>query len=381
MSRKFKVDLAIALVLLVVFEVLLFAGGIGEPEPGWRRGDAFGVVLTALATVPLAWRRRVPTATLVLSAGAGTALNALDYAGEVLLAPAVSVYTLAAAAGPEVSHLRPIAVIAAVFAGMTAVGLLVGESGTGMVSLGAVWAAAWFVGIQSRQRGERLSALEERARQAEREAERERLLAAAEERARIARELHDSAAHSINAILLQLQAARVLREREPDRAEAALDTVERVARETITEIDGIVGALRERGPADVMPTPGVDAVEALLDRHRAGGLAVQMDVRGERRRLAPSVDRAVYRIVQEALTNAARYGEGSAEVVLDFANGALVLDVSNPIRAGALVRIGGGHGIDGMRERASLCAGELEAGQVGRTFRVRARLPYRREGR
>ena len=374
--RRLEVDAAIALFLLAIFEILLFTGGVGEPDPGTREGDALGVVLVALATAPLAFRRLRPVATFLAAAAAAGLLNLLEYPGEVMIAPAVGVFTLAESAEAAGPRSRAALVSATAFAGIAVSSALVGENSAGFISLGAIWGAAWIAGAQSRLRHERMAELEERALRAEREAEQERRLAAAEERGRIARELHDSAGHAINAILLQLEAARVLRDRDPGRAEAALDTVERVARETIAEIDRLVGALRDDEPAEVSPPPGVDDIEALVERHRADGLAVSLKVRGEPRPCAPGVDRAAFRIAQEALTNASRYGEGPVELVLDFEGDTLELAAENPVRRDGTSRRGGGRGIVGMRERVAHLGGTLEAAAEGGVFRVHASLPY-----
>jgi signal transduction histidine kinase len=374
--RHFGVDAALALLLLVLFEILLFTGGVGAPEPGDRDGDALGVALVALATLPLAFRRHWPVTVFLVSAGAAGLANLLEYPGEILVVPAVGVYTLAGLDESAIPRSRAALLSGSVFVGIVVSSALVGERGSGYISLAVFWVAAWIAGAQSRLRRVRMEELEDRARRAEREAERERRLAAAEERGRIARELHDSAGHAINAILLQLQAARVLRDRDPDRAEAALDTVERVARETIAEIDRLVGALRDDEPAEVAPPAGVEEIEALVERHRGDGLHVTMTVRGVPRPCSPGVDRAAFRIAQEALTNASRYGSGPVELVLDFEEAALELAVVNPIGGGGATRRGGGHGIPGMRERAHLLGGSLEAAHDGTLFRVRAQLPY-----
>ena len=220
---------------------------------------------------------------------------------------------------------------------------------------------------------ERLAELEERALHAEREAERERRLAAAEERTRIARDLHDSAGHAINVILVQAGAARLLQEQDPQRAREALQTVEEVARETIHEIDRLVGGLREERSAEVEPPPGLAALDGLVERHRAAGLDVNVETRGSRRSLARGADQAAYRILQEALTNAARHGGGGAEVDIVFADGAVEITVSNPA---AVAPGDDGHGLVGMRERAALLGGTLETDASNGHFRLRARLPY-----
>jgi signal transduction histidine kinase len=180
----------------------------------------------------------------------------------------------------------------------------------------------------------------------------------------------------MNVILVQAGAARLLREQDPERARAALETIEEVARDTLGEIDQLVRALRENGAApEVEPPPGLAALETLADRHRASGLDVSVDVRGSRRPLAPGVDQAAYRVLQEALTNSARHGRDAAEVIVDFAADALELTVTNGIRPDGRAT-GSGHGLVGMRERATLLGGTLEAGASDGVFRVRARLPY-----
>jgi signal transduction histidine kinase len=225
-----------------------------------------------------------------------------------------------------------------------------------------------------------MAELEERARRAEREAERERRLAAAEERARIARDLHDSAGHAINVILVHAGAARLLGDRDPERSQEALQTIEDVARETLGEIDRLVRALRDDGlPAEsrtsVEPPLGLAAIDTLAERHRSAGLAVGIRLHGSRRALPRGVDQAAYRIVQEALTNAARHGSGSADVDVVYGTNALEVTVSNPT-AHREASGADGHGIVGMRERASLLGGSLDVQAENGVFRIRASLPY-----
>jgi signal transduction histidine kinase len=225
-----------------------------------------------------------------------------------------------------------------------------------------------------------MAELEERALRAEREAERERRLAAAEERTRIARDLHDSAGHAINVILVQAGAARLLSEKDPERAKAALETIEEVARETVEDIDQLVRVLRDDDgspePArDVEPPLGLAALDTLAERHRAAGLEMTVHVDGSRRDLAPGLDQAAYRILQEALTNAARHGRGRAEVDITFGSSALDITVTNPVPPDS-VAVGGGHGIVGMRERAALLGGSLRSSAADGVFRIDARLPY-----
>ena len=249
--------------------------------------------------------------------------------------------------------------------------------GPGVFAGTVVSGVAWLAGDRVRQRQERIAAAAERARQTEREAERERRLASAEERTRIARDLHDSAGHAVNVILVQAGAARLLLEQDPARSRAALQTIEDVARETLVEIDQLVRALRDPGGTDgVEPPAGLAALDTLVARSRAGGLDVEVEEKGVRRALPPGVDQAAYRILREALTNASRHGAGTARVELSYGASVLELVVTNPLPLGAAEQRAG-HGIVGMQERAALVDGTLAAGVEGRSFGVRATLPYR----
>jgi signal transduction histidine kinase len=351
---------------------------------GWNRDgagvddhglDALGVALALAMALPLVARRLWPVPVLAVVATATGSLYALDY-GFPPVAFAVALYTVARWPDPTRSWLRN-----AVLAGSVAV--LLGPSlvrdgpGAGVFAGTVVSAVAWFVGDRVRQRQERIGAAAERARQAERETERERRLASAEERTRIARDLHDSAGHAVNVILVQAGAARLLLEQDPERSRAALQTIEDVARETLVEIDQLVRALRDPAGTDgVEPPAGLAALDTLVARSRGGGLDVHVEQLGERRALPPGVDQAAYRIVREALTNASRHGSGTARVELSYGSSALELLVTNPLPAGA-VEERAGHGIVGMRERAALVNGTLDARAENGVFRVRARLPYR----
>ncbi len=305
------------------------------------------------------------------------ALYGLGY-GFPPLAFAIALYTVARQTGEEPPRIRT-----AVLAGSVVVLLVpsLARYGVGPEVLGGivVWGLAWFAGDRLRQRGERRAAEAERLRRAARETERERRLASAEERTRIARDLHDSAGHAVSVILVQAGAARLLLEQDPARSRAAIETIEEVARDTLVEIDQLVRVLREDGPrGDVEPPAGLAALEMLLDRSRAAGLRPTLTIEGTPRVLPPAVDQAAYRIVREALTNAARHGLGSAAVLLEFGSGALEITVTNPA---AEAEPGSGHGIVGMRERALLLGGTLEAGPSDGLFRVHATLPYREGAR
>jgi signal transduction histidine kinase len=376
--------LAIPLVVFALTLVLLS----NLHEEGDRTLDALGVVLGGLASLPLFLRRRFPLGVFVLTASASAALNAIGYPPGPPLGPTLALFFLGlhpaeTRGGRRLTAAVVVALYALHFAAVT-----VGQDGDAPVVaplFGVIlWGGAWVIGDRIRLRRERMAALAERARRAEQDAEREGRLAVAEERMRIARDLHDSAGHAINVILVQAGAARLHAEQDPERARAALSTIEDVARETVTEIDRLVGSLREDGaPADaehVDPPLTLAAVAALVDRHRANGLEVELGVEGQQRPLPRAVDLAAYRILQEALTNAAKHGGAEARVEITYGPRALTLAVTNPSgRTGADEPAG--HGLVGMRERALLLGGRLVVERDEGTFGVRAELPYAAEDR
>jgi signal transduction histidine kinase len=385
MRSQRAIDLGIALIAFALTLGLLAGGGVGPEDPQPRDLDGLGVLLAALSSLPLALWRRAPLGIFAFTVAASAVMYGLNYPHGPPFGPTVALFVVA-------SHRSDLRVSGRVLAGVIVSLFAIhstsawaanrDEFPTVQLLLGvSLWSAVWFAGERVRLRRERMEELEERALRAEREAERERQLATAEERTRIARDLHDSAGHAINVILVQAGAARLLSEKDPERSRGALETIETVARETLTEIDRLVGALRdEGGPRDedgsVEPPRGVAALESLAQRHRAAGLDVAIAVDGERRTLPPAVDQAAYRIVQESLTNALLHGRGSADVALTFAGDVLEIAVTNPLPPHIPAAGGGGHGIIGMRERAVLVGGRLETGRNDGVFRVFARLPY-----
>ncbi len=352
---------------------------------GSTRGlDLFGVGLAVVACLPLTERRRWPLAVFAVCTAASAMLAGLGYAYGPPIGPTLALFYLASDQRTP-DRIRQTATIVI---GLGAIHLGAAAASTSGVPttaiLGAIvlWGGAWIIGDQRRQRRERMADLTERAARAEREAEHERRLAAAEERTRIARDLHDSVAHAINVILVQAGGARLLQERDPDAVRAALETVEDVARETITEIDHLIGGLRSNGDRDAaqagieLPT-GLASAPSLAARYRAAGLGVELRVDGGPRLLAPGLDQAAYRILQESLTNAARHGTGRADVQITYGDGQLELVIANPVTSSHEGQDNrSGYGILGMRERAALLGGTLAAGASHGVFRVHAWLPY-----
>jgi signal transduction histidine kinase len=370
------VDAAIAVAVFALSLALLAAG---DTDLGEYAGDvdALGVALTALASLPLVARRLAPLPVFTFTAIASAVLRLVAAPAGPPIGATVALYSVAAGADRSRSPATLAVVGAAFVVHLTATGLAM-DAFPGMEALlgVAVWGAAWLAGDRTRLRQERLADLEERARRAEREAERDRRLAAAEERMRIARDLHDSAGHAINVILVHAGLGRLRSERDdPAGARAAFETIEDVARETIGEIDELVTILRADGGDGVEPPAGVTTLERLVERHRAAGLDVTAAVRGEQQPLSAAVDRGAYRIAQEALTNAARHGDGSARLDIHFLAGTLEMTVTSALRHGRVAGPVDGHGVTGMRERAALLGGSLRAGPRDGRFEVHARLP------
>jgi signal transduction histidine kinase len=377
LSRSLLSDAALAVAVFALSLGLLAASGT-DLQGGHGGVDVPGVLLTALASLPLVARRVAPLGVFVLMGVASAVLRGIAEPAGPPLGPTVALYFLAAGSDASRAQVRLTLTLAVALlaAHVTAMGLQDGYAGTPIAFGVVVWGGAWLAGDRARLRHERMAELEQRALRAEREAERERRLAAAEERTRIARDLHDSAGHAINVILVHAGLGRLRAEHNPS-ARETFETIEDVARHTVADIDQLVAALREdASERDVEPPPGLAALDTLTQRHRAAGLDVAITHNGDRRPLSPSVDRGAYRILQEALTNAARHGDGSAEIDIAFGPSALEITVANPVRPGQTASdTRGGHGLIGMRERAALLGGSLDTTVRNGRFRVYVRLP------
>jgi signal transduction histidine kinase len=365
---------------LAAFAASIGLLAVGEGESGADGLGALDVVVAAFASLPLVAWRAAPVAVFVATALASSLLYATADPVGPPIGPTIAVYLMAFSGDGSRERTRlTLGVVAAMLAvHVVAGGILGAEILFGIT----VWGGAWLAGDRTRLRRERMAELEERALRAEREAERERRLAAAEERGRIARDLHDSAGHAINVILVHAGMGRLQTEGDPDKAREAFTTIEDVARETVGDIDQMVRVLREDAslPGEVEPPAGLASLEGLVERHRAAGLDVTSSITGERRPLPAAVDSGAYRILQEALTNAARHGDGHARVQIDFGQRELGVVVENVLVPGRPARAeGGGHGLLGMRERAALLGGSLQAHAREGRFEVRTRLPIPEE--
>jgi signal transduction histidine kinase len=246
-----------------------------------------------------------------------------------------------------------------------------------LVFLPALFAIGWLAGFALRERGEQAEAAEVRAAQAERERDAASRIAVAEERARIARELHDIVAHAVSVMVLQVGAVR---HRLPDALapdREALQAVEQAGRTALTDMRRLLDAMRQDGEqVDLAPQPGLDRVQSLLDEVRRAGLPVELHIEGEPHRLPPAIDLSAYRIVQEGLTNALKHARaGHADVTVHYGPDEVQIVVRDD-GEGASTGNDPGYGLAGMRERVKIYGGEMSAGSAnGGGFVLRTRLP------
>jgi signal transduction histidine kinase len=331
--------------------------------------------------LPLLFRRRFPIGapTLGFIAIAGGALvdphgfNGLNF-------PFFSAFANAYAFGAILERRKALAGLGIAFAAVGFVATELPNQGVGgyiwpMVLFTGVWGAAYFLTMRTQQ----IVEAGERAEAAERARLEEARAAVAEERARIARELHDVVGHSVSVMTVQASAARRLLLPEQEREREALLVVEQTGREALAEMRRLVGVLRrpEEAPA-LAPQPSLEHVDKLVANAREAGLPVDLRVEGTPVQLPAGLDLTAYRLVQEGLTNAVKHARADqAEVLVRYGDGQVEITVSDDGRGGG-DGDGGGHGLVGMRERVSVYGGELEAGPLADGgYALRARLPVK----
>ena len=246
---------------------------------------------------------------------------------------------------------------------VTVVHNIPGETASDLVFIPLRFVVAWVAGYALRERSEQAEAAEERAAQAERDREAAARIAVAEERSRIARELHDIVAHAVSVMVLQVGAVR---HKLPDALAEdrdALRGVERAGRTALAQMRHLLAAMRREGDeAELLPQPGLDGLESLLDEIPRAGLPVELHVDGKPSPLPRGVDLSAYRIVQEGLTNALKHAHASdAEVIVRYRPDELEIEVRDNGRGGA-ASDGLGHGLIGVRERVKIYGGKMSAG-------------------
>jgi signal transduction histidine kinase len=374
-------DWALALGLAVLFQIEVWT--IDPPHPPGDVGsDVFSSTERAVAgaaglvlALSLAWRRRAPLIVLAVAIAASVVANfavVLDAATTPAVALVVAVYSVGAHA-ERVREWIGLAGVAALIAANAAEQLSLGD----LLLIAMILGGAWLAGRAMRHRRERERTLERLTVDLEREREEKARAAVAEERVRIARELHDVVAHAISVIVLQARGGRRSLATDPAEARVALNTIEEMGTQALAEMRRLLGMLRRDDEEIALaPQPSLRYLDTLAAQIREAGLPVDFSVEGEPIELPPGVDLSAYRIVQEALTNALKHaGPATARVVVRYGKDDLELEIADT-GPGAAASDGEGHGLVGMRERVSLYGGRLETGpRDGGGFAVRARLP------
>ncbi|HEX5087356.1 MAG TPA: sensor histidine kinase [Nocardioides sp.] len=372
-------DVAVALLLAITSIADVVRG-----DPSWGEPMAVAVTLALGSTLPLAVRSRLPVtaASLVLVANAGCIYAAAPHeaAFQPFVALALAFYSLGAHAAGRAARWAPV-VLLVLSAGLFVVIWQHGQS-AGHAVPSFVWlVAAWVVG-----RGVRHGRLQNAAlAAANAELEVERNLraeaAVAIERGRIARELHDVIAHNVSMMVVQAAAAeRILEDGQPQ-VRQALDTIADTGRQTVDEMRTLLGVLRNQSAVgdrpELAPQPGLGDLEELAAGVRAAGVPVELHIEGPRREVSPALDLSAYRIVQEALTNVLKHaGPAQACVTVRYLAGSLELEVRDTGRGEPGGGARRGHGLVGMRERATMFGGTVETGRgESGGFTVRALLP------
>ena len=387
-------DLALALALAVYNVASLV------PEAKQLKLPYVAFLLVVLQALPLTWRRRWPVAVFF---AVGIPRSAYDQLGigfaPIPLGPAIAYYTIMDRCPTKIRVAISALLIGGIIQGQTTPGHM--EPYDFFVAVLQL-AVAGTLGVLSRTRRAYLQAADARAEHAEAERDRQVALAAAEERTRIARELHDVVAHHVSLMAVQSEAAAALLPGRPAEAGQAVEIIGQTAREALTELRRLLGVLRgpsrAGGRAATSPAPSISALDEVLAPVRQVGIAVDLRVEGRPSKLPPGVDLTAYRIVQEALTNTVKHsGAAEAAVTVRYEPGYVTVSVTDigsaavavtlgrtarrprpgsPDGAGARPAASGGFGLAGIAERVASCGGSLTVGPgAAGGFAVTARLP------
>lgn len=372
-ANPYALDTALAALVLFAVSLQWMFPDEGDDPLTWQ-----GWLLGAATAVPLIWRRRAPCAA-ACAVSVATPAQALYHAPppDVMYGGMVVLYTLATVGKPWQRR-------------MMLAGWVIGVVTTmqhqsnkepfeyAFHLMGIV--CAYALGMLARVQRAYTTELEDRARRLERERAADTARARAEERSRIARDMHDILAHAVSLMVVQAEAGPVVVRKDPERAEATFDTIAATGRDAMAQLRRILGVLKEeRSDGESMrwlPQPSVTALPALIRQvEESTGLRTELRTRGEPCPLSSDTQVAAYRVVQEALTNTVKHARASHAVVeLDWAEDGVTLTVTDDGRGPA--GPGGGHGLINIRERAAACGGSAETGSgPDGGFRVVVRLP------
>jgi signal transduction histidine kinase len=404
-AQLVAIDAALVALILVVFEVFMSRQPARVSGTAWAADGWTAYLVAAVVTL---FRRRLPRSTLAVVFPIAVAALALRAGGPTVFYVALALYCVVA-----VSSRRSALAITGTVTGAVLAALIVGHgdqlvqaaiSGVALLLLG------WLAGENTRASRVYAGQQAERAREKAAAAEAERAAqvrrAMADERAQIARELHDIVAHAMSVIAVRSGVARMVIDTDPEQAREALGIIETTTRRSLHEMRLLVGVLRDAraDPAELSPVPGLRDLGRLVAAAAAAGVTADVQIEGTVHRLSSSAELSAYRIVQEALTNVARHaGPTRARVRIDYQPHEVIIEVADdgpqgpapsPVHSPAGHSRPGhssanhsspgysspgqgssGHGLIGMRERATLFGGELAAGPQGSGFRVRATLP------
>jgi signal transduction histidine kinase len=360
-----RLDYAIAAVTTVVAQIEIWVGHEVHSHRLW------GALVVSVPTLSIAFRRRYPALVGIGVPLFAATQHALARDPQIVASPIgyfCALYALAVWTAPQTFWTGLTTIVAADLATAAAPGGTLKDT----VPFTAVSAIA--VLLVRRVIGDR----EQRAALAERERDLAAREAVVEERARIARELHDAIAHNVSMMVVQAGAERRVLDGNEGTQEV-LETIEGIGRSALTEMRRLVGMLRSDAPDPLAPQPGLDDLPLLVTQVREAGLPVELSIEGERQLLPVGIELSAYRIVQEALTNALKHaGEATASVHVRYRQDSLELEIVDNGDGSAAPVAGGGHGLVGMRERVALYGGRFDASRrAGGGFAVHVLLPTR----
>jgi signal transduction histidine kinase len=376
-ASTYTVDTALAAAVAVPVSVQFNNSSPGGPTP-------LGVLLNVGTVVPLIWRRRAPFAVAVTVATFAVLVSAYHRPGQDLQYGGLVVTYTVADLGRRWQRW---AFLGSLILVLVLGGLLVQhyDAADWMLTL-LLPLSAYLLGTLARISRGRSEAQQERADQLARGREGDAARAAADERARIARDMHDLLAHAVSIMVVQAEAAPLVLRTDPDRAERAFDAIAEAGRDAMVQLRRMLGVLKEEHDAGVRsPPPTVAGIPALVAHTESTSLRVDLRTEGQPCRLPADAEVAAYRIVQEALTNTVRHaGARSAAVRLAWTDADLLISITDDGRGmdGAVAGSQTGwHGLIGIRERAAACGGSAESGPApAGGFQVTARLPYTERG-
>jgi signal transduction histidine kinase len=376
---RWRAVLVDGLVAISAFAVGALILANADPVPGdVRRPDVLAYLLLAAYNASVVVRRRAPVAAVVAGLLSGFLYAAANYPLALTPVVVLPIYTAAVV----LPHRRARWLLA----GAVVIGLLTTTLGPGATdpALPALMVSSWLLGNYVGSRRAYTAELEHKNRQLEHARRELTDQAVADERLRIARELHDVVAHSLSVVALHAGTARMVADDNPVAARAALATIETASRSALAEMRRLLGVLRgadDDQRNDLAPAPGLADLDALVAEVVRSGVTVRVCIEGERPDVPAGVDLSAYRIVQEALTNVIKHaGRARTTITIRYADDAVTVEVDDEGRnaeSSSPASAQPGHGLVGMRERVAIYGGDLEAGACpAGGFRVAARLPF-----